>query len=151
MFQKVLVGYDGSSSSAQALAVAVEVVGRFRAALTVAVVRPGEADAASAGVDHLYPVGEGARALGIIVDELREKALAAGATAVDSVVLHGETVAQLVDYLERNRYDLAIVGSRGLTPGRRLLMGSTSSSLVDRAPCPVLVVRPSRRLAARGR
>jgi nucleotide-binding universal stress UspA family protein len=150
MFAKVLVGYDGSTPSSRALAVAIEVAGKFGASLTVAVVRPGPPDAAAAGVDHLYPVGEGARALGVVVDEVRERATSAGATAVDSVVLHGETVEQLVDYLQRNRYDLAVVGSRGLTPGRRLLMGSVSSSLVDRAPCPVLVVRPSRRLGARG-
>ncbi len=150
MFGKILVGYDGSAHATRALSVAVEVAGKFGASLTIAVVRPDEPGAAAAGVDHLYPVGEGARSLGVVADEVRERALAAGASAVDSVVLHGETVEQLVDYLERNRYDLVVVGTRGLTPGRRLILGSVSSSLVDRAPCPVLVARPARRPSARG-
>jgi nucleotide-binding universal stress UspA family protein len=37
--------------------------------------------------------------------------------------------------------DLAIVGSRGLNPLQRLLMGSVSSKVVHRAECDVLVVR----------
>ena len=37
--------------------------------------------------------------------------------------------------------DLIIVGSRGLNPIQRLLLGSVSSKVVHRAPCDVLVVR----------
>jgi nucleotide-binding universal stress UspA family protein len=37
--------------------------------------------------------------------------------------------------------DLAIVGSRGLNPLQRFLMGSVSSKVVHRAECDVLVVR----------
>ena len=37
--------------------------------------------------------------------------------------------------------DLAIVGSRGLNPLQRLLIGSVSSKVVHRAECDVLVVR----------
>ena len=37
--------------------------------------------------------------------------------------------------------DLAVVGSRGLNPLQRLLLGSVSSKVVHRAECDVLVVR----------
>ena len=37
--------------------------------------------------------------------------------------------------------DLVIVGSRGLNPVQRLLLGSVSSKVVHRAECDVLVVR----------
>ena len=37
--------------------------------------------------------------------------------------------------------DLVVVGSRGLGRLDRLLLGSVSTSVVQRAPCPVLVVR----------
>jgi nucleotide-binding universal stress UspA family protein len=151
MFSKILAGYDGSSHATRALAVAIEVAGRFHAELTLATVRPGPPDNSSAAVAHLYPVGESARPLGVVVDETRERALSQGATGVSSVVLHGDTVDVLVDFLERNRFDLVVVGTRGLTPGRRLFLGSVSSALIDRAPCPVLVVRPARRASARPR
>jgi nucleotide-binding universal stress UspA family protein len=37
--------------------------------------------------------------------------------------------------------DLVVVGSRGLNPFQRLLLGSVSSKVVHRAECDVLVVR----------
>jgi nucleotide-binding universal stress UspA family protein len=37
--------------------------------------------------------------------------------------------------------DLVIVGSRGLNPVQRILLGSVSSKVVHRAECDVLVVR----------
>jgi nucleotide-binding universal stress UspA family protein len=37
--------------------------------------------------------------------------------------------------------DLIVIGSRGLSGMKRLLMGSVSESVVRHAHCPVLVVR----------
>ncbi len=37
--------------------------------------------------------------------------------------------------------DLIVMGARGLSAVRRLLLGSVSSEVVDHAPCPVLVAR----------
>ena len=60
---------------------------------------------------------------------------------VETVRLEGPVVEELVTYLERDPPDLLVLGSRGLSAGRRLLMGSVSDALVHHAPCPVLVVR----------
>jgi nucleotide-binding universal stress UspA family protein len=76
------------------------------------------------------------------LEEFRERALSQGARDVEPVTLHGEVLDSLLAYLARNPQDLVVVGSRGLTPGRRLLLGSVSSGLVNSAHCPVLVVRP---------
>ena len=37
--------------------------------------------------------------------------------------------------------DLIIIGSRGRSGIRRLLLGSTAEPVVEHAPCPVLVVK----------
>jgi nucleotide-binding universal stress UspA family protein len=39
-----------------------------------------------------------------------------------------------------NDFDLLVTGARGYGPVRRVMLGSTSSKLVHRAPCPVLVL-----------
>ena len=39
-----------------------------------------------------------------------------------------------------NEFDLLVTGARGYGPIRRVMLGSTSSKLVHRAPCPVLVL-----------
>jgi nucleotide-binding universal stress UspA family protein len=41
----------------------------------------------------------------------------------------------------RDGYDLVVVGHRGQGVLRELVLGSTAKSVVDRAPCSVLVVR----------
>ncbi|HKV89791.1 MAG TPA: universal stress protein, partial [Thermoplasmata archaeon] len=89
----------------------------------------------------LVPVTEDGRALSTLVDELREKALAKGLPKVDAVYLQGDVEEVLLAYLQEHPQDLAVVGSRGQSRGRRILMGSVSAGLVNSAPCPVLVVR----------
>ena len=44
---------------------------------------------------------------------------------------------------EANHLDLLVTGSRNYGPIRRVILGSTSSKLVHRAPCPVLVTTRS--------
>jgi nucleotide-binding universal stress UspA family protein len=46
------------------------------------------------------------------------------------------------------RAGLIVIGSRGLGPLRRALMGSVSDSVVRHAHCPVLVVRHEKKHAA---
>jgi nucleotide-binding universal stress UspA family protein len=45
---------------------------------------------------------------------------------------------------ERLGAGLIVMGSRGLGPLKRALMGSVSDSVVRHAHCPVLVVRPEK-------
>jgi nucleotide-binding universal stress UspA family protein len=49
--------------------------------------------------------------------------------------------AEIVGLAERLNAGLIVMGSRGLGPLRRALMGSVSDSVVRHAHCPVLVVR----------
>ena len=47
----------------------------------------------------------------------------------------------IVHYAERENIDLIIVGTRGRSGFKRLLLGSTASGIVTHAHCPVIVVR----------
>jgi nucleotide-binding universal stress UspA family protein len=141
MFERILVGFDGSPHSRRAVQVASELSGRFGSILTIAIVRPPSRSGDVSRLEALVPMEDG-RTLTAILDELRERALAHGAKVAEPVTLHGEVLDCLLDYLSRNPQDLVVVGSRGLTRSRRLLLGSVSTGLVNSAHCPVLVVRP---------
>jgi nucleotide-binding universal stress UspA family protein len=47
----------------------------------------------------------------------------------------------IVEYAERENIDLIVIGTRGRSAFKRLLLGSTSSGVVTHAHCPVMVVR----------
>jgi nucleotide-binding universal stress UspA family protein len=50
-------------------------------------------------------------------------------------------VGAIVDYAERENIDLIVVGSRGLSGIKKLLLGSVASGVVTYAHCPVMVVK----------
>lgn len=56
----------------------------------------------------------------------------------------GDPDAEIVGLAGRLGAGLIVVGSRGLGPLRRALMGSVSDSVVRHAHCPVLVVGPEK-------
>ena len=71
------------------------------------------------------------------VQKIRE----AGTEVVGVHTSVGFPDAEIVGLAERLSAGLIVMGSRGLGPLRRALMGSVSDSVVRHAHCPVLVVR----------
>ena len=57
---------------------------------------------------------------------------------VVSVIFITGSIAQ---YAERENIDLIVVGTRGRSGFKRLLLGSTASGIVTHTHCPVIVVR----------
>jgi len=47
----------------------------------------------------------------------------------------------IVDYAERENVDLIVIGSRGRSGFKKMLLGSTASGVVTYATCPVMVVK----------
>lgn len=60
---------------------------------------------------------------------------------ISTDVLFGTPESRIVETAEEIRSDLVIVGSHGYSRWERLLLGSVSNSVVQHAPCSVLVVR----------
>ena len=60
---------------------------------------------------------------------------------IEFIVDPASVVGAIVDYAERENIDLIIIGSRGLSGFKKLLLGSTTSGVVTYAHCPVLVVK----------
>jgi nucleotide-binding universal stress UspA family protein len=50
-------------------------------------------------------------------------------------------VGAIVEYAERENIDLLVIGSRGLSGFKKLLVGSVASGIVTYALCPVMVVK----------
>ena len=55
----------------------------------------------------------------------------------------GDTTEELVNLAYEVKADRIFVGTHGRTGAKRLILGSVAEALVRRAPCPVLVMRPT--------
>src|ERR687892_1774081 len=49
--------------------------------------------------------------------------------------------SSIVDYAERENVDLIVIGTRGRTGFKKMLLGSVASDVVTYAHCPVLIVK----------
>src|SRR3954453_9026662 len=56
-------------------------------------------------------------------------------------LLHGEPGPAIVDYANKESFDLVIIGSRGLNSLQEMVLGSVSHKVVKRVDCSVLIVK----------
>ena len=134
---KVLVAYDGSEPAGHALTRAAQIAQRGDAEVTVISVVPLQASGPrSAGPVIGGDVEEHGRELDEAVAKLKEAGVAA-----ETIEAVGHPAESIVDEAERGKFDLIIVGHRGLHGVQRFLMGSTATRVVTHAHCDVLVVR----------
>lgn len=131
---RVIVGVDHSPAALTALAAAATQARRRGATLVpVFVHEPIEVPLGGMHPPDLARLEDTER------HQLTGAAEAAGATDVQAEVLVGHPSAQLL--AAARPQDLLVVGSRGRGGFTGLLLGSTSTQVVQHAPCPVLVVR----------
>ena len=136
---RIGVAYVDSDEAREALSVAVGLVQRTSAALTLyTVVAPRAEFSPVAGraseESLLVAVRESVRSS---VDAALAS-LPAGVEAADEL-LEGDVVDELAS-LDEHECDLLVCGSRGYGPVRRVLLGGVSRRLMRRAACPVVVV-----------
>jgi nucleotide-binding universal stress UspA family protein len=62
---------------------------------------------------------------------------------VTTTTLVGQAAPSILSEAAKQPSDLVVVGARGLGPVKRLLLGSTSESVLRHASCSVLIVRPA--------
>jgi nucleotide-binding universal stress UspA family protein len=143
--RRITVAVDGSPHGAAALAAAIDLAGRYGSELMILSIAPFVPAYVGPNDPFVAPVQTPGS-----LDRYREvveagvkQAEAAGVKSVTGVCEEGVVVEEILDHLEQHPTDLLVVGSRGLSATRRLLLGSVSTAVVNHAPCPVLVVRPT--------
>ena len=140
LIKKILVPVDGSESSSKALQFAIKLAKGAHASLTILEVveefgpLPGYYEAAPAGKERLGWISEQRF-------EKLEPILEKTDVKWDRAVKEGYPADTICAFAEKGKYDLIVIGSRGLTGFSRFLVGSVSDRVVHHAPCSVTVVR----------
>ncbi len=76
-----------------------------------------------------------------ITEAGKRLALDNGAKDVSTAVLDGDPATSIVDYAERANADLIVIGSRGLSDFKGLLVGSVSHKVSQLAKCTCVTVK----------
>jgi len=135
----IVIAYDGSEGSREALAAGVETARATGAVATLVYVR--HAPLPIVG-DPFYgrTLSWELRRGRDVLDEARAFATDAG-VAAETELLEGHPAERILDLARRRGADLVVVGSRGRGAVTEALLGSVSQAIVHDADRPVLVAK----------
>lgn len=142
MYKHIILAYDGSASGQKAMLEIKELAHWGQPRLTLVAVVQAPMDVASMEMGY-YASTNTAAMEQQLTTQLNEgvSTLKAMGFAVEGEILKGEVIRELCTYAERAGADLMVVGHKHETNLlRRWWSGSTAKSLVEEAPCNVLIV-----------
>jgi nucleotide-binding universal stress UspA family protein len=144
-FSKIMVAIDGSEHSFKAAEYALEVAKSFGAQLYAVTVTSVPESYHLKQEDVLNKSGEMADSMNNAKMWLEKFSYAA---KLDNIELKTELINShkpveyvILEYAEERNIDLIVVGTRGRSGFKKLLLGSIASSVVTYAHCPVMVIK----------
>ena len=145
MFERIVVGTDGSDTASEAVRQAIELAKATGAKLDV--VSAFEPVPQSRLREEAGEIpGDVAHAVGPREDVNTIVEAAAGQARQNDVearhhAREGEPADAILDVAEEVGADLILVGNKGMTGTRRFLLGSVPNKISHHAPCSVLIIR----------
>ena len=147
---KILVAIDGSDIALGAAMAAIQLAKKYNAELVILYVIDSKIRYETIG-DDAFPryLGSFKQVVDIaiekgqkLVDEVKEKVDGNKITIKTEVLLGvGSVVKEIVEYAEKHRIDLIVLGTRGISGIKKVLLGSTASGVVTYSHCPVMIIK----------
>jgi nucleotide-binding universal stress UspA family protein len=147
-FSKILVAIDGSRQSMDAGYYAIDMSNKFNAELYVK--DPAYVEMFSFGIYDVETPFQRKSSLEHIsqkakewFDEIKAKANEKNIQLSKTELIGTSTSVEagIVDYAEKNDIDLIVLGTKGYSGIKKLLLGSVASAVLTYAHCPVMVIR----------
>jgi len=121
VYERILVGTDGSKTAAKAVDRAVEVAADTGASLTI------------------FTAARREKGEPIVVGEQQRHA--AAGVHIDVKVVEADAVSALIDEARDGSYDLLVMGNKGMTGLSRFFTASVPDRVTHRLPCSLLIVK----------
>jgi nucleotide-binding universal stress UspA family protein len=137
VFSHIVVAVDGSRHSSKTIPVTVDLAQKYSSAVTVLHVREHERYEGD-DVD-LGPEQSAEQVIEQATQAFREASIETNSEI--RRVRPGHTAQQIVDVAKEAGADLIVIGSRGMTEWRSLLLGGVATKVTSNAECSVLLVR----------
>ena len=143
--RKILVALDGSNPSFNASTYAIDFAKRYDAELIVlSIVSPipySQFEYANIGRMKEIETIEKGKAEEYI-DKVKQKATENKVSVeTDVLIKYTSVVKEIVEYAEKMKVDMIVIGSRGMAGLKKLLLGSVANGVITYSHCPVLVVK----------
>jgi nucleotide-binding universal stress UspA family protein len=145
LFQRIVVGTDGSDTATEAVRHATELAKATGAALDVVSAYepvPQERlreETAEVPGDVAYGIGP-REDVNVTLEGASGPPRDAGVT-VQTHAREGDPADAILDVAEEVHADLIVVGNKGMTGAKRFLLGSVPNKISHHAPCGVYIVR----------
>ena len=136
--KKILVPIDGSKTSFKALNEAIYLARQCGATITGLCVIP------------IYTINLGRLLTSLKNQSIKEaKKFMANAKTIsaqngivfNSKIIYGNEVWEITEFASYKKFDLIIIGSRGVGPLKEMFLGSVANAVVHKSKVPVLVVK----------
>jgi nucleotide-binding universal stress UspA family protein len=137
MFQRIMVAIDGSQHARDALEIALDIAQRYGGSLGLLHAFPHVSDMLG------YPQYDRLLAARTLLGEQLLESARTQVGDLAPVELHlveGPPAQAILRVAEDEHYDLIVMGSRGRGQIAGMLLGSVSSTVAQRAQCPVMIV-----------
>lgn len=148
MIKKILLALDGSLYSEKAGEYAVELAKSLNAKLTaINVVEISAAEIKTGGElffsevpEYILDLDSMKKDSEKILNEFKEKAKRGGVEAETASKI-GHVWNEIIEESEKGKYDLIILGSKGLSGIKRMLIGSVAENVTRHSKYPVMIVK----------
>jgi nucleotide-binding universal stress UspA family protein len=140
IFSKIIIAIDGSDASMDAADYAISISKQHNAELYALHVIRADVDLFGPHETSEFMTemrNEGKKYMDKVILKANEKNIQIKTEFISSTNIAGG----IVDYAEENNIDLIVIGTRGLSGFKKLLLGSVATNVVTYAHCPVMVVK----------
>lgn len=139
MFRRILLAADGSATSLKAAKAAAELARLVPFASVTVLYVLHVPPVLMPGLE--IPVDAMVRNTGREVIDAVIEALDLPAEQVHAEIQIGDPAMEIEQMARTGPFDLIVMGTRGLSPLKEVLLGGVSHRVANTAPCPVLLVR----------
>ncbi|MDE1831970.1 MAG: universal stress protein [Thaumarchaeota archaeon] len=142
MFKHIFVPYDGSNYSKHAFQVALEIATKFGSKITlVTCLFRSPEDESFYISEHVKNTDSLKNNAMIDLGRMQEIAKVNKIATEVHVISCNSAVEALTTFANSNKVDLIVMGTRGNTGFKPLLLGSVSIGVSQHATCPILLVK----------
>ena len=143
MFNRIVVGTDGSETASEAVNQAAELAKLTGATLSIvsayAPKRGTGREGRDAPADIQYEIGP-REDINMVLDSAAAEAKKDG-VEVEKHAVEGDPADAILNVAEKIDADLIVVGNKGMSGTRRFLLGSVPNKVSHHAPCSVIIIR----------